>query len=273
MVRPPWRPWQAKARLGRGTARFCVSLSTLLLMASVRLMLLARHWVDDRQHLLTAPQPCEDDAALQASCSSWSRAGECSKNAAFMRRHCKRSCGGCSEATAQEVPAVAAVLTPVGVVGGPPQQPQHRDPSIAVEGDLDTDCQYSDECTRWAQNGECQKNQLWMEEHCREACGLCMVDTAGPIVRDCKDTDTHCPLWGFQGECRVNKAFMHSTCPKSCRLCRSIDDLLPAEPSEWLAKREAEMYRHLATETEQSLLTVEHNLDEAAPPPEPGPFP
>ena len=39
---------------------------------------------------------CADAADAEAHCGAWAGAGECARNAAFMRLKCRRSCGMCT---------------------------------------------------------------------------------------------------------------------------------------------------------------------------------
>jgi len=31
------------------------------------------------------------------------------------------------------------------------------------------------ECEKWTEQGECEKNPVWMGAHCRVACGMCNI--------------------------------------------------------------------------------------------------
>ncbi|KAJ8303421.1 hypothetical protein KUTeg_019817 [Tegillarca granosa] len=68
-------------------------------------------------------------------CDQWAKTGECSKNPAWMKRHCHLSCGVCL-----------------------------RDCKNLHNGH---------QCDIWAKNRECSKNPKWMLQNCALSCGIC----------------------------------------------------------------------------------------------------
>jgi len=68
----------------------------------------------------------------------------------------------------------------------------------------------NDNCTNWANAGECDLNPRFMLTACRKSC-------------DCREfclnswhSDEECDQWGKLGECSRNKKFMHTHCRLSC---------------------------------------------------------
>ncbi|KZS15490.1 Metalloendopeptidase [Daphnia magna] len=74
----------------------------------------------------------------------------------------------------------------------------------------------NENCIRWAQSGECQKNSSYMKIYCRKSCHLC-DDT--DRSSDCVDDDRMCPAWATRDGCKANSNFMQLHCRKSCGEC------------------------------------------------------
>ncbi|XP_045611177.2 zinc metalloproteinase nas-4 [Procambarus clarkii] len=116
-------------------------------------------------------------------CSSWAKAGECTKNPTYMGDKCCRSCHG---------------------AGGSPgcvDKQQH--------------------CAAWSKIGECTKNPSYMSVSCQKSCGTChkkRSDPPGaPVV--CEDSDPQCKDFAASDQCRVNPEYMLVACKKSCGQC------------------------------------------------------
>ncbi|XP_052062584.1 macrophage mannose receptor 1-like [Mytilus californianus] len=99
--------------------------------------------------------------------------------------------------------------------------------SIAEEGEQDfitsqipkTHCynihSNDTQCDLWRDQGECQKNPVWMARSCHKSCNLC--------IRDCKNIhySVECDHWASVGECYKNPSYMLQNCPLSCGICDS----------------------------------------------------
>lgn len=94
--------------------------------------------------LLGLKEICRDE---NSDCPTWSRQGECQRNADYMATSCRKSCKLCgADAEVKEEPAC-------------------RD-------------QNKKECPYWATMGECDANPTFMNDHCPRSCGLCPSDEA-----------------------------------------------------------------------------------------------
>ena len=76
-------------------------------------------------------------------------------------------------------------------------------------------------CVYWAENGECQKNQAYMNDNCAASCYLCgsVKPTPSPTTRpapSCQDNNQYCSSWASSGYCTSNAAYMSTNCCKSC---------------------------------------------------------
>ena len=68
------------------------------------------------------------------------------------------------------------------------------------------------ECKRWARDGECENNPVYMAENCRASCLECQS-------HDCFDQREECESWADAGECAKNSDFMMEVCKYSCAVC------------------------------------------------------
>ena len=68
------------------------------------------------------------------------------------------------------------------------------------------------ECKRWARDGECENNPVYMTENCRASCLECQS-------HDCFDQREECESWADAGECAKNSDFMMEVCKYSCAVC------------------------------------------------------
>eukprot|EP00929_Paragymnodinium_shiwhaense_P030604 TRINITY_DN1730_c0_g5_i1.p1 TRINITY_DN1730_c0_g5~~TRINITY_DN1730_c0_g5_i1.p1 ORF type:complete len:831 (+),score=202.38 TRINITY_DN1730_c0_g5_i1:99-2591(+) len=105
---------------------------------------------------------CRDN---NGGCPSWAAAGECQRNAEWMRSNCRKSCHVCSSG------------------GG----------SSSSGGCSDS----NGGCPSWAAAGECQRNAAWMKAHCKKSCHVCSGGGGGstsPSIPggppDAKECDT-----------------------------------------------------------------------------------
>jgi len=67
------------------------------------------------------------------------------------------------------------------------------------------------QCGRWANRGECQKNP-WMKTGCCKSCS----SKGG----NCKDLSQNCVGWANGGFCKTSRRYMSKNCRKSCKLCK-----------------------------------------------------
>ncbi|XP_076453866.1 uncharacterized protein LOC143289003 isoform X2 [Babylonia areolata] len=101
-------------------------------------------------------------------------------------------------------------------------------------------------CAVWANQGECERNALYMSRHCTKACGLCdkhkkaeeaknhfttwawqwfgMFTNLFPkdwMIGVCKDVYMFekCHKWKQQGDCVTNAKWMEENCKMTCNFC------------------------------------------------------
>jgi len=140
---------------------------------------------------------CEDDPNYADECPV--RAAEkdyCKDQEEFMRKHCPKSCGFCSEGTKPPAPEVC-----------------EDDPA------------YADKCAEKAAiEGFCKDHEDFMRTNCPKSCGYCSGGTAKPpfpIV--CEDdpayADKCAEKAAIEGYCKDHEDFMRTNCPKSCGYC------------------------------------------------------
>ena len=166
-------------------------------------------------------EPCVDH---EEQCLLWADNGECTDNADYMGRVCRKSCYLCDDETEAE-------CTDLG----------------------------GEDCTTWAKAGECLTNRPYMARNCRRSCGTCRgchdrLDPdacygwalegrctrtlEGSVYEDCpkacgicgnptcRDVDPdECPRLAEAGECLLEYDAMRRRCPKSCRRCTDLDEL------------------------------------------------
>ncbi|XP_048752140.2 macrophage mannose receptor 1-like isoform X2 [Ostrea edulis] len=70
-------------------------------------------------------------------------------------------------------------------------------------------------CDKWAKEGECDKNPLWMANNCQLSCQRCFS-----VCRD-EFGSTECQHWAKSGECYKNHKWMLQNCALSCGICDS----------------------------------------------------
>jgi hypothetical protein len=76
-------------------------------------------------------------------------------------------------------------------------------------------CDTHDRCSVWKEEGECLRNEAYMEEFCPASCKGVERSTKGV----CKDLHPRCSVWADLGECDANKGEMSKFCPKACQVC------------------------------------------------------
>ncbi|CAL1543605.1 unnamed protein product, partial [Lymnaea stagnalis] len=75
-------------------------------------------------------------------------------------------------------------------------------------------------CYIWANQGECERNPLYMKENCKKACGVCGAERAQQ-QGGCKDvfSSVKCAVWKQRGDCSTNVGWMKANCRSTCGLC------------------------------------------------------
>uniref|UniRef100_A0A0M3IIZ8 ShKT domain-containing protein n=1 Tax=Ascaris lumbricoides TaxID=6252 RepID=A0A0M3IIZ8_ASCLU len=115
-------------------------------------------------------------------------------------------------------------------------------------------------CEFWADEGECDKNSLWMFENCRNSCAQCdhkrnEICPPSPIsgekkinfplrrkiisetkmwcveLSECSDRHRMCEFWADEGECDKNSLWMFENCRNSCAQCdHKRNEICPPSP-------------------------------------------
>mmetsp|Transcript_30320 Transcript_30320/g.45095 ORF Transcript_30320/g.45095 Transcript_30320/m.45095 type:complete len:189 (-) Transcript_30320:1658-2224(-) len=95
------------------------------------------------------------------------------------------------------------------------------DGSCLIGANEDDSCVDKDEeCSNWADNGDCATNPTFMIAKCPVSCQSCMD---GPIEDPCENQHADCAAWASMGECKNNPQFMLSLCARSCGSCPVLD--------------------------------------------------
>ncbi|KOO30129.1 procollagen-proline dioxygenase [Chrysochromulina tobinii] len=137
----------------------------------------------DRKAQSDSDDPYFKPQDRKAQCDSWAKDGECENNAPFMLERCPTTC---SERAKKKAPPKKA----------PPEKKsglEDKDPNCGV----------------WAASGECDKNPVYMKDHCAAAC-------SGESSEVLQDLNQDCEAWVGDGECYRNPAFMLQQCRASC---------------------------------------------------------
>ncbi|KAK3101928.1 hypothetical protein FSP39_007432 [Pinctada imbricata] len=74
------------------------------------------------------------------------------------------------------------------------------------------------DCKKWADQGDCVKDPLFMIQYCRQSCDhevFCNTDCA----MDAHENSAQCGRWQTSGECARNPLWMLSHCAYSCQVC------------------------------------------------------
>ena len=124
---------------------------------------------------------CHDETE---SCEAWASAGECERNAAYMKASCRLSCGECN--------------LPPGTPRPPPFDPNACEDKNA-------------NCATWASIGECDTNPNFMKVQCRVTCRLCQSAT-------CRDIGDDCAARAEKQGC-YTKPNMREECAWTCLAC------------------------------------------------------
>jgi len=114
-----------------------------------------------------------------------------------------------------------------------------------------------DSCDIWANNGECDKNPVYMYGNCGTSCGVCELSRKygveqsvafkgdplavkavlvrtdkvmgmlyeyypASIVDQCLNRDSLCSFWSSQGKCQSDFDFMQRVCAPACSFCERL---------------------------------------------------
>ena len=124
-------------------------------------------------------------------CGAWARDGECARNADFMMESCSESC---ARHGAQR-PHTSAVA--------PIRARERTAPSSGALAERTRSAVEPAQCIVWAGAGECERQLLFMRDHCHEACAAL-------------DASERCAEWASRNECQNNAPFMLEKCGVAC---------------------------------------------------------
>lgn len=101
------------------------------------------------------------------------------------------------------------------------------DPLEKCASDAPTCEDHAADCTLWAGQGECTRNELYMKVQCAKSCESCgwsppgRVLSEGRAAPECEDkhSNKHCAAWARDGQCNANAGFMKVECASSCGSC------------------------------------------------------
>jgi prolyl 4-hydroxylase len=122
---------------------------------------------------------CLDD---RDGCAEYAVLGHCKTNPTFMLAHCKFSCNACPEnlkyfETNWGEPQESSGPNAAKIEEVIQQTEVYMNEKVYKLGmylSVRTDCINRDKlCSKWASEGECQNNPMWMTIHCAPACQTC----------------------------------------------------------------------------------------------------
>ena len=124
-------------------------------------------------------------------CGAWARDGECARNPNYMMEHCAESCAR-QGAQRQLTPADAPIRARERTAPSPGALSERTQSAVEPA-----------QCIVWAGAGECQRQLLFMRDHCHEACAAL-------------DADERCAEWASSNQCQANAPFMLEKCGVAC---------------------------------------------------------
>ncbi|XP_022095542.1 uncharacterized protein LOC110981859 isoform X2 [Acanthaster planci] len=197
-------------------------------------------------------------------CEINAKAGECTTNEFWMRKHCPLSCHFCidisvSHFTCQDSDPVCHELAKEGncevewikanckkSCGTCPATEEKTTTSAPTPVPVDeyTCVDIDPICTEWADEGECMNNPRYMEENCPVSCSYCsnsetkeeqsqyefIPTPANEPESVCADLEPHCIGWAESGECVYSPEYMQVNCPASCGFCKG-PGVKPVKPN------------------------------------------
>lgn len=126
------------------------------------------------------------------NCTLWVKEGDCEQFPEWMSDKCPASCHFCSKMDAAQTPN--AKLRTVKCKDKKKQ------------------------CQSWAQAGQCEEYEHWMNFNCPKSCNMCGTT----VDISCADREKKCPLWATKRECRKNKGWFLPNCQYSCNACTKV---------------------------------------------------
>jgi hypothetical protein len=147
------------------------------------------------------------------------RSEECPLNQEWQQcaTPCPKTCGA-------PAPLLCIEMCIVGCAC-PPDMWQNEDGSCVEDEALCelNDCRDEDEqCSSWAESGECCKNPGYMLDNCAKSCGQCGSNPDLSCGCENLEDDASCEAWAEEGECCKNEEYMLEHCKKSCAQCGEL---------------------------------------------------
>ena len=191
---------------------------------------------------------CTND---NVKCEEWADLGECMANPTYMLDSCRKACGICGDADADDADDSDVC--------------EDADPQNCPLWATDTDF-----CSAVSDQSDITKDLAKLLQTCRKSCGCCVTKTSDfgveqelaesekydatrVIIREsikymkesrnsrntantrmCQNKDKLCAYWAAHGECKANPAFMNENCAPTCGSCYLIDlrQRCPMDPNE-----------------------------------------
>lgn len=126
--------------------------------------------------ITSKPYVCSNNNKL---CQYWTKAGECTKNPAWMNVNCAKSCRLCDSKcgnynrNCEEWARLGECTRNPDYMTIYCPQACH---SCRLGTDEDAACKdWNRYCTAWAKNGQCRANPDYMLSYCRKACNQCWL--------------------------------------------------------------------------------------------------
>lgn len=159
------------------------------------------------------PTPTDGCFDKVKTCPTWADAGECERNAGYMKENCPKSCNLCPPAAPPPGRATSRVSGHVQASAGYGRdEPEARgihyeqqmpDKKKELEQQVDTavpknykpkshikfseaNSAYNTNCKHAAERGQCHSHSMYMSAHCPQACNSTQLDTETQMPL-CKD--------------------------------------------------------------------------------------
>ena len=87
-------------------------------------------------------------------------------------------------------------------------------------------CDTHERCPIWKQQGECYRNEEYMNIHCSASCyGVTDAFKKKKSTKNaCEDHHDNCKTWAANWECQDNTNLKHYYCRKSCETCSDDEE-------------------------------------------------